>query len=163
MALESPAFNPAALNQEQPSQGQTFGASAGLDTNRVLRPSRWPEANENVRARKGAIDGFVRTCERWRLNQPQQIVLLGYSGNELAGVPVLTGRVRPSQDVIDRIGYVLGISIGLSALFNNSIPNEVDWLNQPQLGGTTPMQIMMSGKMLDMIRIVALVSRERAL
>jgi hypothetical protein len=166
MALESKAFNPVStVNQEQPLQGQTVGSIAGLENSRVLRSNRWPESNENVKVRKGVIDGFVRTSERWRLKQPQQIVLLGYPGNELAGLPILQGRVRPSQDVMDRIGYVLGISIGLGALFNNSIPNEVDWLNQPQhsLGGAAPMEIMMSGKMLDMIRIFALVSRERAL
>src|SRR6267143_1498920 len=114
MALDSRAFHPSAFNQEQPSQGQAIGTDAGLDPTRVLRPSRWPEANENVKVRKGAIDGFVRTCERWRLSQPEQIILLGYAGNELAGLPVLAGRVRPSQDVIDRVGYALGISIGLS-------------------------------------------------
>jgi hypothetical protein len=163
MALNSQAFNPSSLNQEQPSQGQTLGA-VGLDSNRVLRPNLWKETNENVKARKGAIDGFVKTCERWRLIQSDQIILLGYSGNELAGLPVLMGRVRPSQDVLDRTGYVLSISIGLSALFNNSIPSEVDWLTKAHSSlNATPMQTMLSGKMLDMIRVANLVSHERAL
>jgi hypothetical protein len=163
MALNSQSFNPPALNQEQPSQGQTLGG-AGLDGSRVLRPNIWGEANENVKVRKGAIDGFVKTCERWRLSQPDQIILLGYSGSELAGLPILMGRARPSQDVLDRTGYVLGISIGLSALFDNSIPNEVDWLTNihPHLNAT-PMQTMLSGKMTDMIRVANLVLRERAL
>lgn len=133
-----------------------------------LTPIDWTPRtapSSNVRVRRGAIEGFVRTCERWRLSRPQQIVLLGYRGDELAAQPILTGRARPSQDVLDRSGYILSISIGLAALYNESLNAEIEWLTRPHtaLCQATPLSVMLDGKMLSMIRIHDLVATERGL
>src|ERR1700688_3240770 len=69
----------------------------------------------------GTIDAFVKTCQRWHLSPEQQIVLLGYNGSEFFGQQLLEGRlIAPSQDVRERAGYILAISIGLGSLFDNS-------------------------------------------
>jgi hypothetical protein len=150
--------------------GNSLTANAAVFGNTALglTPMDWvPETapSGNARIRKGAIEGFVRTCERWRLTRPEQIVLLGYRGDELAAQPILTGRVRPSQDVLDRSGYVLSISIGLAALYNDSVDAEIEWLTRPHttLGQATPLSSMLDGKMLSMIRVHDLVSTERGL
>jgi hypothetical protein len=159
------AFNPSSLHQEIPLRGQSIGLPGVLDDRRIVPLFGGTEANENKKTRKGAIDGFVRTCERWKLGKSDQIILLGYTGNDLAAIPVLDGRIRASQDVLDRTGYVLGISLGLAALFDNSTSDELAWLNHthPDLSQTTPMDCMLQGRMTDMIRVFDLVSRERAL
>ncbi|MBR1235619.1 DUF2384 domain-containing protein [Bradyrhizobium sp. AUGA SZCCT0182] len=119
----------------------------------------------NPRVRRGAIEGFVRTCERWRLDSRKQVILLGYPGNELAAQPILMGRVRPSQDALDRTGYVLSISIGLSAIYNDSVGAELDWLSRPHsaLGQVAPLDFMLDGRMPSMMRVNDLVSTERGL
>lgn len=158
-------FDPPSLAQERPELGQRLGRVSGLRETNLIVANAWPQANENAKPRRGLIDGFVKTCERWRLSRPEQMILLGYPNNEIAATPVLDGRVRASQDVKDRTGYVLNISIGLAALFGGSIENEVSWLSRPHeaLGQSSPMQKMLSGRMIDMIKVHELVLRERAL
>lgn len=119
----------------------------------------------NARLRRGAVEGFVRTCERWRLSHIEQVILLGYRGDELTAQPVLMGRTRASQDVRDRAGYLLSISIGLAALYGDSIDAELAWLGRPHqaLQGTTPLNFMLDGKMVSMIRVHGLVMAERGL
>lgn len=156
---------PRPVDQRQMPSGLNAPEPLGLGSNVFNYPGFAFVANENERARRGPIDGFVKTCERWRLDQSEQLVLLGYAGNDIGGRPVLAGRAKPSQDVIDRIGYVLSISLGLASLFNDNIANEVDWLKQPKddLGGASPIATMMSGRMVDMMRIVTLTLKERAI
>lgn len=128
-------------------------------------PDRQPHVQVNTQLRRGAVEGFVRTCERWRLRFPDQVILLGYRGNEFAAQPILLGRVRPSQDVLDRTGYILSISIGLASLYQESIEAEIGWLKRAHssLAGAAPLDVMLDGKMLSMIRVHTLVMAERGL
>lgn len=152
---------------EAVDQGLGAGADAhpGMQNIAFLRP--WAETQTLNRpvTRKGVVEGFTRTCERWGLTRAQQIVLLGYSGNELLAQPILLGRARASRDVEDRTGYVLSISIGLGALFDNSVRAELDWLRRPHkdLANTSPMDFMLRGGMFDIVRVNELVQKERGL
>lgn len=146
------------------------GMIASLSGNLALglTPNQWgpqTQPNANSGMRRGAVEGFVRTCERWKLSHSEQVVLLGYRGDDLAAQPVLTGRTRASQDIRDRTGYVLSISIGLAALYNDSIDAEINWLKRPHeaLSGASPLNVMLDGKMLSLIRVHALVMMERGL
>jgi hypothetical protein len=116
--------------------------------------------------RKGAIQAFVKTCERWKLATKDQIVLLGYGTNHTTGANILNGRVlSPSQDVRDRTGYVLGISLGLGAVFDESAEVELAWLRKPhpKLGKVAPLTYMLEGRMANLIAVADLVAEERAL
>ena len=116
--------------------------------------------------RKGAIEAFVKTCERWRLPTNGQILLLGYGTDPSAGMDILDGRVlSASQDVKDRVGYILGISVGLGTVFDESIQAELDWLNapHPKLAGHTPLACMLEGRMVSLIAVAGLVGEEREL
>jgi hypothetical protein len=131
-----------------------FQFVAGLQQNQPGAPIR------------GLMDAFVRTCQRWRLSPSQQAILLGYGSNQLLAVDFLSGRyLNLPQDVKDRIGYTIGISIGLGALFNESIQAEMDWLNtpHPRLRNRSPLSVMLAGRMAELIATSALVDQERAL
>jgi hypothetical protein len=62
---------------------------------------------------RGIMDSFVKTCQRWGLSRKEQLILLGYGGDSASlGLQLLRGRLlSPPQDVKDRTGYVLGISL----------------------------------------------------
>jgi hypothetical protein len=116
--------------------------------------------------RPGAIDAFVKTCQRWRLSDDQQIVLLGYASNPLLAAEFLSGRyLNLPRDVRDRVGYVVGISIGLGAVYNELLEAELAWLNRPhpKLRNQTPLAHMLQGQMVGLMRVNALVAEERAL
>jgi hypothetical protein len=116
--------------------------------------------------RGGLIDAFVKTCQRWRLTEGEQNVLLGYGANTALAAEILAGRyLNLPQDVKDRVGYVVGISVGLGALFNEGIRAELDWLNRPhpKLRNQPPLAAMLQGRMAQLIAVSALVDEERAL
>src|SRR5262245_21329814 len=116
--------------------------------------------------RRGLVDAFMNTCQRWRLTEDEQSVLLGYGGNQAIAADILAGRyLNLPQDVRDRVGYVVGISIGLGALFNEVIGAELDWLNRPhpKLHNQSPLAVMLQGRMSQLIAVSALVNEERAL
>ncbi|MEY9604241.1 hypothetical protein ABIA00_003319 [Bradyrhizobium ottawaense] len=160
---EQREMRPASGNYPSMARAQLGSLAHGLGEAQWAPVLLHPSANLNVR--RGAIEGFVRTCERWKLSHAEQVVLLGYRDDERAAQPVLLGRTRPSQDVRDRTGYLLSISIGLAALYNDSIDAEIDWLRRPHpaLGGVAPLNAMLDGKMLSMIRVHDMVMIERGL
>lgn len=115
---------------------------------------------------KGVIDAFVKVCQRWQLGEQQQLVLLGYGDNEFFGKQILLGRwLKAPQDVKDRSGYVVGISLGMGSIFNEVVEAELAWLNavHVRLNGRSPMAVMLDGKMRSLMVVSALVTRERAL
>jgi hypothetical protein len=125
-----------------------------------------PRPNENTQMRRrGAITGFIKVCERWQLSSAQQIALLGYTENPFVGAQILRGQRYGGQDVKDRVGYLLGIAIGLRALFNNTVVNELRWLQaeRADIGNTSSLNFMLEGKMINLLRVLELVDRERAL
>jgi Protein of unknown function (DUF2384) len=117
-------------------------------------------------ALSGTIDAFVKTCQRWHLSPQQQIILLGYDGSGFFGQQILDGRLlAPPQDVRERAGYVLAISIGLGSLFDESERAELEWLNAPRdvLNGRSPLAYMLEGRMANLMYVAMMVARERGL
>jgi hypothetical protein len=115
---------------------------------------------------KGLVDAFVKTCQRWHLPPAQQVVLLGYTGSEFLGQQLLEGRVLAlSQDAQDRTGYILGISVGLGALFDESEEAELTWLAAPReaLSGQSALSFMLEGRMANLMVVAAMVAHERGL
>lgn len=154
-----------ALDQESSARGQEI-PHRFAEVTLLHQTMRFQNAGANLRIeRRGAVDGFVKICERWGLSKQDQVVLLGYAGNELMAEPVLRNRVRPSQDVLDRTGYLVSISVGLRALFRNSLQEELNWLNRAnaKFQGRSPLQTMLTGKMIDVIKTFDLVEYERGL
>jgi hypothetical protein len=111
------------------------------------------------------FDAFFNTCQRWRLEHGAQLKLLGFPDNDFFGSQLLLGHVPArSQDVKDRVGYILAISLGLGTIFNEAVAPELDWLNRvhPKLG-VSPLEHMLRGRMVHLIAVVGLVGAERNL
>ena len=78
-----------------------------------------PPIHNVVSKQNAIIKVFANTCKRWHLDERQQMILLGYSGSIIDG-ELLAGRTTElSRDVEDRAGFVIGIGLGLSAIFGN--------------------------------------------
>jgi hypothetical protein len=115
---------------------------------------------------KGLVDAFGITCQRWHLSVEQQILLLGYKGSEFLGQQLLGGRfLALSQDAKDRTGYVLNISLGLGALFDEAEEAELAWLKlrREELGGMSAIDFILEGRMVNLIIVAAMVDCERGL
>ena len=117
-------------------------------------------------APRGVMEAFVKTCQRWRLNEHEQTVLLGYGTNPSLAHEMMSGRyVDLPQDVRDRVGYIVGISVGLGAVFGEAVQAELDWLHRPhpKLANRAPLSVMLQGHMAQLIVVSELVAEERAL
>ena len=125
--------------------------------------SQGPRETHEIR---GILRVFIETCRRWNLSLEDQVVLLGYRSGDRVGIQVLNGRLRiHSQDIKDRSGYVIAISIGLGILYGESIDAENQWLRRPReiLDGRSPLDYMLGGRMINLITINRMVERERGL
>jgi hypothetical protein len=92
--------------------------------------------------------------------------LLGYKGSEFLGQQLLAGLfLELSQDTRDRVGYVLGISLGLGALFDEHEEAELSWLmvERDALNGQSALNFMLEGRMVNLMIVADLVARERGL
>jgi len=115
---------------------------------------------------KGLVDAFAKTCQRWHLSAAEQVILLGYKGSEFLGQQLLAGLfLELSQDTRDRVGYVLGISLGLGALFDEHEEAELSWLivQRDALNGQSALNFMLEGRMVNLMIVADLVARERGL
>jgi Antitoxin Xre/MbcA/ParS C-terminal toxin-binding domain len=125
----------------------------------------WPGAEPTL-APHGLIEAFVKTCQRWRLSERDQSVLLGYGTNPPLAREITSGRYRElPQDVRDRVGYIVGISVGLGTVFDEAVRAELDWLRRPhpKLANRSPLNVMLMGHMAQLITVSDLVAEERAL
>ena len=122
--------------------------------------------NTGTASRRGIVDAFAKICERWGLHFDEMMILLGYQTDHVVGQQVLAGGIVPtSQDVRDRVGYVIGISLGLGALFGEVVRAEIDWLKYPraELNGMSPLEHMLEGHMASLLVVAEMVKQERGL
>ena len=114
----------------------------------------------------GIMAAFVKVCERWNLGPAEQVQLLGFPPEDPIGGGLLTGAINAtSQDIRERMGYIIGIRISLNGLFDESHEAELAWLHQPRtsLDGNTPIQHMLKRRMINVIQVSDILTRERGL
>src|SRR5437879_6406375 len=101
------------ISQPLPPAGVRSGIFGGTPGLHEPTEQNAPHFVQEPLQPRGVMDGFVKTCQRWGLSRKEQLILLGYGGDgEFLGRQLLNGRwLVPSQDVKDRAGYILGISI----------------------------------------------------
>lgn len=133
-----------------------------------LVPSFEPHIYDPVQQRSilasGLIEVFVKTCQRWRLSEEEQMTLLGYPDAPVFFKHLKSGHAPLlSQDTKDRVGYILDISLGLGALYNESQEAELSWLQKRrrQFEGRSAMEYMLRGKLIHLITVVEAVLEER--
>ena len=125
-----------------------------------------PPIHKIVSKQNATIKVFVNTCKRWHLDERQQMILLGYSESSIIDGELLAGRTTElSRDVEDRAGFVIGIGLGLSAIFGNQREAEMSWLNlrRNSLGCKTAIEYMLEGSMLNLIVVSQMIRRERGI
>ena len=136
-----------------------------FQTTKMGRINPRPHTSDANRPR-GVFDAFVNTCQRWRLSQDEQVVLLGRQPGDSLVYHLFAGRIHSlSLDAEDRAGYIVVISLALGALFDENIEAENDWLRQPRAGleDKTPLEHMLGGSMVHLLDVVQLTRRERGL
>jgi hypothetical protein len=141
-----------------------FGIGGGLGLHPVPRHITPPTQSQP--SGKGLVDAFAKTCQRWHLSPAEQIILLGYKGSEFLGQQLLEGRfLELSQDARDRVGHVLGVSLGLGALFDEHEGAELGWLTAPReaFNGQSALSFMLEGHMVNLLIVGDMVARERGL
>ena len=112
------------------------------------------------------MEAFFNTCRRWRLEEGQELALLGLDSTDEFDGLLLCGSVHTrSRDHDTRIRRVLLISLGLEALFHKDIEAENAWLRCPraELGGSPPLDHMVKGDMVQLMTVAEIVKRERGL
>jgi hypothetical protein len=113
----------------------------------------------------GLMEVFVRICQRWRLSDEQQMILLGYPDAPIFYDQLKLGRAPLlSQDAKDRVGYVLHISIGLGALYDDDEEAELAWLRRPrdELDKKSALEFMLHGKMTHLFAVSEVVLAARS-
>jgi hypothetical protein len=141
-----------------------FGVGGALGLHSVPSHITWPA--QSPPSYKGLVDVFAKTCQRWHLSSAEQVILLGYKGSEFLGQQLLEGLfLELSQDTRDRVGYILGISLGLGALFDEHEEAELSWLMAPRdaLSGRSALNFMLDGRMVNLMIVADIVARERGL
>ena len=115
---------------------------------------------------RGVIDAFIKICQRWHLSHDEEIILLGYRPGDFIGEHILAGRVLPSsQDVLDRAGFVVSISLGLGAIFGEVVDAEISWLShrRKKLNNKSPLEYILEGHMENLFFVAEMVKHERGL
>jgi hypothetical protein len=141
-----------------------LGVVGALEPSRI--PSHMTQLTQSPTSHKGLVDAFAKTCQRWHLSSAEQVILLGYMGSEFLGQQLLEGLfLQLPQDARDRVGHVLGISIGLGALFDEQEQAELSWLMAPRdaLRGQSALNFMLEGRMVNLMIVGDMVAHERGL
>ena len=124
---------------------------------------RAPKRSAPLSQPKGLLEGFVKTCQRWGLTDTEDAILLGYLGNETGAAGMISGvQAIPSQDVRDRIAFVLEISLRLGAIFNEDLAKERAWLaaRRESFQGKSARELLLEGKITDMLMVLRLARSE---
>lgn len=112
---------------------------------------------------QGIVESFSEICNRWSIEESQAAVLIGLEDNVALGKEVLRGAVLPfTRDIEDRMAILVGISIGLGTLFDESVDEERRWLNTNiEEILDSPIRFMLEGSMRNLLVVSEIVLRIR--
>ena len=102
----------------------------------------------------GPIVFINRLIDTWNLKESDATFLLGYEKTDHDYVSeLLSGRKKLiGRDIKDRIAYLIIIRITLSSLIRDEVAENL-WLrdSQVELNNTSPMKLMLSGTMKNLL------------
>lgn len=108
----------------------------------------------------GPVKFFSKLLDLWGLAEDDGAILLGFESKQdytdiLRGVSSLK-----NKDSKDRVRYLVKIRVGLRELFRND-ESERMWLRerQPELGNESPLDLLLEGSFLNIIRVEQYVAR----
>lgn len=128
----------------------------------TLNPS---ESAFDESTRRHLASLVVRLFDRWKLDSATSLALLGMSPNSRSLLPKYRNGERAlpaAPDVLDRVGYLLGVHKGLRFLYPKSEALRYGWVNMPNrmLDGRTPLSVMLES-MVGLARIARFVDFQR--
>lgn len=112
------------------------------------------------------INPFISICQRWDIGRWDALNLLGYTPESEYGSDLLTGHEPVvSEDTKLRISLVIGISLGLGALFDENLEAERAWIRVPReaLNGDAPIDHMIRKGLDNIENVVDLLNKERGI
>ena len=99
--------------------------------------------------RQRLVKMILRLFDHWQLDTRDQAALLGLS---VESRPTLSqyregAQIADNQDLLDRVGHLLGIHKSLRLIFLNNIDLAYRWVTQPNasLDGDRPIDVMKMG------------------
>ncbi len=128
----------------------------------TLNPS---ENAFNEATRRHLASLVAKLFDRWGLDSAASLALLGMSPNSRSLLPKYRNGERAlpaAPDVLDRVGYLLGIHKGLRLLYPRNEAVRYGWVNMPNrmLDGRTPLSVMRES-LVGLARIARFVDFER--
>lgn len=129
-------------------------------------PAVEPQFNTSNEAdRRNLASLTMKLFDRWQLDSATCMSLLGMSPNSrslLAKYRSGEKALPATPDVLDRVGYLLGIHKGLRLLYPRNESIRFGWVKLPNkmLEGRTPLSVMLEN-MVGLARIARFVDFER--
>lgn len=113
-----------------------------------------PTRDTNRRQAEVALKFFFNLSKRWKLRPSEERTLLGEPPDSTFYKWKAEGSAsRLSNDTLDRISYLMGIYKGLQILLPSERSAD-EWVKRPNTGplfnGQTPLERMLSGKIVDL-------------
>lgn len=107
-------------------------------------------------ARGAALRAVLRLLDRWQCSEKEKIALLGISRSTLHKYQGHPDSARISNDLLERLSYLLNIHQALRTLFSNHenvygfvrLPNHNGFFN-----GASPMEVMLNGRVASLYEV----------
>jgi hypothetical protein len=102
----------------------------------------------------GALRGFFRIAEAWRLDRGQMAAIFVTSLEEIDSWRAHPQVAELTPGEVERLSYVIGIYAGLHAIFGE-FPFADDWIRQPNADfmGCAPLDRMLAGNLADLVTV----------
>jgi hypothetical protein len=108
------------------------------------------------RARHAALRAVLRLLEHWQCNEREKMALLGVGRSTLHKYQGRPESARVSNDLLERLSYLLNIHQALRTLFGNR-ENVYGFVrlanNNPFFNGASPMEVMTSGRVANLYEV----------
>jgi uncharacterized protein (DUF2384 family) len=107
------------------------------------------------------LEAFFKIAESWNLSTEQQIALLGSPGRSTFFKWKKEGGNLPN-DTIERLSHILSIWKALRILFTRDDRGE-EWIARPNdyWDGRTALEVMLDGKMADIMEVRQYIDAQR--
>ena len=103
-----------------------------------------------------ALRTFFRIAEAWKLDNADQLALLGLRSRTTLAAWRKGGEIAPSPDTLERLSYVFGVYKALQMLLPSSEAAD-EWIRKPNAGplfnGASALDRLRAGKVADLFLV----------
>ena len=111
-----------------------------------------------------ALKAVLNILSKWHCNTEETLILLGLKRSTLFKYKSMPEKATISQDLTERLSYLLNIHAALRILFSN--PDSIyGWVRKPNqapfFNGKSAMDIMLQGRVVDLWAVASRLNAER--